>query len=327
LIRSKQGELLAVKGYANGTLSGESSGGFSGFLASNRTVAILIRTPVRSSEDSIDDTNPFVEFGWRAEVWSGCIDHGKMSDYRVQAEIFEGPMDLLLHLVKKQEVDIYRVNLTKIATEFVSYIEQMRELDLDIAGEFLVMAATLIYIKSRELLPVDQQVKPEGDELEDGNDPRWELIRRLVEYKKFKDVASDLQAMEFKQERTYERKGPRPELEVPPPEVRRGTATLFDLISAVSQVLKRFGERTDTSEIYADPYTVSEKLDTLRVWLNERPVIRFSEIFASARARSEVVVTFLAVLELIRLKQIVALQSEEFGDIEIARSPEPLPEA
>ena len=103
-----------------------------------------------------------------------------MSEYRVQFEVFEGPLDLLLHLVKKQEVDIYQVNLTKIATEFVAYVEQMRELDLEVAGEFLVMAATLLYIKSRELLPVEQQAQVEGDD-EDEADPRWELIRRLGE--------------------------------------------------------------------------------------------------------------------------------------------------
>src|SRR2546422_8865396 len=107
-----------------------------------------------------------------------------MAEYKVQFEVFEGPLDLLLYLVKKEEVDIYEVNLTKIATQFIEYIELMRQLDLEVAGEFLVMASTLMYIKSRELLPVDQQVEAEGDEEED---PRWELIRQLVEYKKFKD--------------------------------------------------------------------------------------------------------------------------------------------
>src|SRR5437660_12753119 len=113
-----------------------------------------------------------------------------MSEYRVQFEVFEGPLDLLLYLVKKEEVDIYEVNLTKIAAQFIEYIELMRELDLDVAGEFLVMASTLMYIKSRELLPADQQVQAEGEE--DETDPRWELIRQLVEYKKFKDAAAQL---------------------------------------------------------------------------------------------------------------------------------------
>src|SRR5437867_12454172 len=110
-----------------------------------------------------------------------------MSEYKVQFEVFEGPLDLLLYLVKKEEVDIYEVNLTKIARQFIEYIELMRELDLDVAGEFLVMASTLMYIKSRELLPVGQQVKAEGDE--EVHDPRGELISQLVEYKTFKDSA------------------------------------------------------------------------------------------------------------------------------------------
>ena len=119
----------------------------------------------------------------------------KCLDYKVKFEVFEGPLDLLLYLIKKEEVDIYEVNLTKLATQFIEYIETMRLLDLDIAGEFLVMAATLMYIKSRELLPVDQQVQAEGEEEEE--DPRWELIRQLVEYKKFKDAAAQLQALEI----------------------------------------------------------------------------------------------------------------------------------
>src|SRR5207249_10766996 len=124
-----------------------------------------------------------------------------MAEYKVQFEVFEGPLDLLLYLVKKEEVDIYEVNLTKIATQFIEYIELMRELDLEVAGEFLVMASTLMYIKSRELLPVDQQVQAEGEE--DEEDPRWELIRQLLEYKKFKDAASHLRDREAEQENIF----------------------------------------------------------------------------------------------------------------------------
>src|ERR1700679_3024816 len=108
-----------------------------------------------------------------------------MAEYKVKFEVFEGPLDLLLYLIKKEEVDIYDVNLTQLATQFIEYIEVMRLLDLEIAGEFLVMASTLMYIKSRELLPLDLQAP--ADEEEEGEDPRWELIRQLVAYKKFKD--------------------------------------------------------------------------------------------------------------------------------------------
>src|SRR4030081_1850458 len=126
-----------------------------------------------------------------------------MAEYKVKFEVFEGPLDLLLYLIKKEEVDIYDVNLTQLATQFIEYIEVMRLLDLDIAGEFLVMASTLMYIKSRELLPIDQQVATDGED--DGEDPRWELIRQLVEYKKFKDAAAQLQALESRQEDVFPR--------------------------------------------------------------------------------------------------------------------------
>src|SRR5688572_906636 len=163
-----------------------------------------------------------------------------MSENKVQLDVFEGPLDLLLYLVKKEEVDIYEVNLTKIATQFIAYIEVMRELDLEVAGDFLVMAATLMYIKSRELLPVDQQAQVEEEE--DGDDPRWELIRRLVEYKKFKDAAAQLQEKEALQENIFARLPGKLEFAsdgpAPKPDV-----SLFDLINAVSAILKRVNQR------------------------------------------------------------------------------------
>lgn len=243
----------------------------------------------------------------------------EMSEYRVQFEVFEGPLDLLLHLVKKQEVDIYQVNLTRIATEFVAYIEQMRELDLEVAGEFVVMAATLLYIKSRELLPVDKQVAVTEEE-EDTEDPRWELIRRLVEYKKFKDAAARLQEREAAMDSIYEHRPVRPDLSMPEP-ARREAASVFDLVNAVATILKRYSERTDVREIQADPYTVSEKMDLLRQLSATRTRFAFSELFESARTRAEVVVTFLALLELIRLKLFVAVQTEQFGEIEVELAP------
>src|SRR5689334_627036 len=165
-----------------------------------------------------------------------------MTDYKVKFEVFEGPLDLLLYLIKKEEVDIYEVNLTRLATQFIEYIEVMRMLDLDIPGEFLVMASTLMYIKSRELLPVDQQVTPEGEE--DDEDPRWELIRQLVEYKKFKDAAAQLQALEIRQEEIFPRLPVKPEFGREEP-AGKAQASLFDLINAVNSVLKRLNKAED----------------------------------------------------------------------------------
>ncbi len=241
-----------------------------------------------------------------------------MTEYKVKFEVFEGPLDLLLYLIKKEEVDIYEVNLTQLATQFIEYIEVMRLLDLDIAGEFLVMASTLMYIKSRELLPVDQQVTPEGEE--EGDDPRWELIRQLVEYKKFKDAAAQLQSLEARQESVYPRLPVKPEFEeesVP----LRGQASLFDLINAVSSILKRVTERADLRDIFEDKWSVSEKIESIRDRITRNGRIRFSSLFADATSRTEVVVTFLAMLELIRLKVILALQDSPFGEIEISEAP------
>jgi segregation and condensation protein A len=190
-----------------------------------------------------------------------------MAEYKVKFEVFEGPLDLLLYLIKKEEVDIYEVNLTRLATQFIEYIETMRMLDLEIAGEFLVMAATLMYIKGRELLPVDQQAQVEGED--EGEDPRGELISQLVEYKKFKDAAAQLQVLEARQEDVFPRVPGKLEFEAPSP--TRPEASIFDLVNAVNVVLKRFGQREDLRDIFEDKWTVSEKIEYLMRVLSERP--------------------------------------------------------
>jgi len=242
-----------------------------------------------------------------------------MADYKVKFEVFEGPLDLLLYLIKKEEVDIYEVNLTRLATQFIEYIETLRLLDLEIAGEFLVMAATLMYIKSRELLPIEQRAEVEGED--EGEDPRWELIRQLVEYKKFKDAAAQLQALEARQEAIFPRAPGKLEFEEGPS--HRAEASLFDLVNAVNAVLKRFEKREDQREIFEDKWTVSEKIERLMKALTERPNLRFSDLFEGVTSRTEVVVTFLALLELIRLKQVMAMQREPFGEIDICRAAPP----
>lgn len=240
-----------------------------------------------------------------------------MSEYKLKFEIFEGPLDLLLHLVKKEEVDIHQVNLTKITTQFIEYIDLMRVFDLDIAGEFLVMASTLMYIKSRELLPVEQQVVAEGEEEEE--DPRWELIRRLVEYKKFKDAAAQLQERESAQEHIYPRLPGKPEFAADGP-VPRAPVSVFDLVNAVNSILKRFTTQ-EARDVYEDKWTVGEKIESILTLIQTRPVLKFSELFVTATTRGEVIVTFLAMLELIRLRQMVIDQPEPFAEIEIRIAP------
>ena len=129
------------------------------------------------------------------------------ADYKVKLEVFEGPLDLLLYLIKKEEVDIYDIPIERITNQYMEYLSLMQLLNLEVAGEFLVMAATLMYIKSRSLLPVDQQIT--DSEAEEGEDPRWELIRQLVEYKKFKDAAAQLSKREEEQANIFPRMGPR----------------------------------------------------------------------------------------------------------------------
>jgi len=246
-----------------------------------------------------------------------------MSEYRVKFEVFEGPLDLLLYLIRKEEVDIYEVNLTKIATEFIEYLNLMRELDLDVAGEFVVMAATLMLIKSRELLPRDQRPEVQPEDAEEMEDPRWELIRQLVEYKKFKDAASRLQHLELRAENTFPRIPGRIEL----PEdsqPRRAEASIFDLLAAVNAVLKRFGDRAGSArDVFEDKWSVSEKIESLLGTVRTRATVRFSELFQAAANRMEVVVTFLALLELIRLRMLVCAQAEQFADISIELAPTP----
>lgn len=248
-----------------------------------------------------------------------------MAEYKVNFEVFEGPLDLLLYLIKKEEVDIYEVNLTKLASQFIEYIDLMRSFDLEVAGEFLVMASTLVFIKSRELLPVEQQVVVEGEE--EGEDPRWELIRQLVEYKKFKDAAGQLQILEERQENVFPRLPIKPEF-VNEDAPAKPEAGIFDLLNAVNSILKRFQEKeSSTREIYEDKFSVSEKMETVMQVINERSTVRFAELFAPAASRSEVVCTFLALLELIRLKQLACAQPEPFAEIEISRAAQVVPVA
>ncbi len=240
-----------------------------------------------------------------------------MSEFRVQFDVFDGPLDLLLHLVRKQEVDIYDVNMSKLASDFIEYVEKMKDLDIEVAGEFLVMAASLLYIKSKELLPVDKREEVEDDE--DEEDPRWELIRQLVEYKKYKDAAAQLEQRAGEQDLIFPRIAPKPHFDEPDslPDTK---LSVLDLLDAVSAILKRFEDKEDESrEIVQDRWTVSDKIAMIREKLSGGERFRFTEFFEQAANRVEVVVTFLAMLELIRLRHMRVEQSENFGEIEVVR--------
>lgn len=237
--------------------------------------------------------------------------------YKVKLDVFEGPLDLLLYLVRKDEVDIYDIEIGRITRQYLEYLEAMESIDVEIGGEFIVMAANLLYIKSRTLLPVDLQgpVEEEGEE----EDPRWELIRQLIEYKKFKEAAGELRDREDLAVKLFGRSP-----SAPPPD---GGATLLagevgalDLIAAFQRVLARIEEKKGSArEIEADRFTVSEKIEFVLKVLPEKESLRFEELFAGQTTRGEVVATFLALLELVRLRHVCVEQSEAFGEIMLRR--------
>ncbi len=231
--------------------------------------------------------------------------------YKVKLEVFEGPLDLLLYLIKKNELDIYDIPIADITEQYLEYLELMRMLDLNIAGEFLVMAATLIHIKSKMLLPPEEnEILPEEEE-----DPREELVRRLLEYKRFKEVAGVLQDLEGQRKKMFTRSTVA-DIES---EEKFFEASLFDLITALTRVLKDVPKEV-FQEIIKDEFTVEQKVHDLLHMLVEKPVIYLTELFKKAKSKLEIIATFLAVLELIRLKEIIVAQKKSFDDIEVIRN-------
>ena len=238
------------------------------------------------------------------------------AENRVSLEIFEGPLDLLLYLIKKDEVDIYEVSIERITDQYLEYIDTFKILNIELASEFIVMAANLMYIKSRTLLPRNEQA-PEEDI--DEEDPRWELIRQLVEYKKFKDAANYLEKREVENQKFYsaEQQFCDDLEEEGEPIVNVG---IFELIQAFQGVLKRFDDEDDLTEIADDRFTVSDKIDYLITNVSKGQKVKFYQLFEEASTKSEVLVTFLALLELIRLNEFQVRQNGVLGEIELSRS-------
>jgi len=241
-------------------------------------------------------------------------------DYRVRLEVFEGPLDLLLYLIRKEEVDIYHIPIERITSQYLEYLNLMQMLDLNIAGEFLVMAATLLMIKSRELLPEEERETIDEDEAE-AEDPRLDLIRRLVEYKKFKDAALYLRDQALAREHVFGRESAEAQLG-PKSEIPLAEVGLFDLLGAFQRALRRI-QNEDLKEIFAERFTVSEKIDDILRRIAETPQLSLTGLFEGMRSRHEIVVTFLAVLELIRLRHLNVRQDRLFGEIILERAMEP----
>lgn len=234
--------------------------------------------------------------------------------YQVRIENFEGPLDLLLHLIKKSEINIYDIPIHLIAQQYLTYIEAMEDLNLTVAGEFLVMAATLIQIKSKMLLPVDETAVDE----EDGTDPREELVRRLLEYKQFKEAANQLDEHERLWREIYSREQS-PTVELESDETLLDNVGLFDLVDALQGILNR-NPGKKFMEILPDNLTVRERMNAILEMLEGQETVNFVELFEPSCHRLVIIVTFLAILELMRLRTARVFQLEHFGPILVSRA-------
>lgn len=237
--------------------------------------------------------------------------------YPVRLANFEGPLDLLLHLIRKHEVNVYDIPIALVTRQYLDYLELMRELDLEIAGEFLVMAATLIHIKSRMLLP-----RPAPEQEDPEEDPREALVRRLVEHQRYKAAAELLHERETVRSAQWTRPDERvapiagdeyePELEV----------DLFSLLSAFRQVLERARQRP-TVLVPGEQLSIEERIEQLLGRLSTTEACGFVDLFDDAATKGDLVVTFLALLEMIRLKLVRVYQSGAFGEIRIYKRERP----
>ena len=237
--------------------------------------------------------------------------------YRVDLAAFQGPLDLLLYLIQKDEIDIYDIPVGQITAQYLKYLAVIQALDIDTAGDFLVMAATLTRIKARLLLPVQPA------ESLDEEDPRAELVRRLLEYKRFKEAAVALRGQEAERSRWHVRQARWPfldEQDLPPPQLR---FNMYELLSALSNVL----EKLDTPAVHTvqrEPFTVDEKMARIRERLRAGPLVRFDELFAGDAIKMEVVVTFIALLELCKRGDVAFVQTQFLGPIWIRNAAQPL---
>ncbi len=234
----------------------------------------------------------------------------------VKLPVFEGPLDLLLYLIRKDELDIYDIPIERITSRYLEYLRLIKMLDLEVVGDYLVMAATLIYIKSRMLLPETERTPEEEGEEED---PRWELVRQLVEYKKFKDAAAELQRAFVAQEMRFGRGVPMKPDWGADGSVPFAHVSLFDLLTVFQKVLDRASKREDLRDIFEDRFTVSDKIQLIRSRLEQEAKLVFESLFPELATRTEIVVTFLAVLELIRMKVLGVQQEEAFAPIQLVR--------
>ncbi len=233
------------------------------------------------------------------------------SGITIKLDAFEGPLDLLLHLIKKEEVDIWNIPIARITEQYLGYLQIMQDLNINVAGEWLLMAATLIYIKSRLLLPPDPVSEAQEETQED---PRRELVYQLLEHQKFKNAAQMLYTREEVENSVWHR---------PPQEVVEDgkevvSVTLFDLVKAFHEIVQRF-EAQRAMEMTQEEVSIEDKIADIRRLLLVHNTMLFSNFFAEARSKSHLIVTFLALLELVRLREIWIYQKKAFDEIYITK--------
>jgi segregation and condensation protein A len=233
---------------------------------------------------------------------------GHLDSFHFKLPIFEGPLALLLHLIKDQKIEIYDIPIVEITHQYMEYLELMKELNLEIAGEFLVMAATLIHIKSRMLLPPDEEEKEETLE-----DPRAELIERLLEYQTFKDSAGQLRKREDIWKNIFRKNVPDKKHFEFEPEPVLFDANVYDLISAFKKLLEKAPEKV--VEITRESLTVADRINFIIERLGGENGTRFKDLFEEGFTRLDLIVTFIALLEVVRLGLVKIYQEKAFGPI------------
>lgn len=237
----------------------------------------------------------------------------------IKIPLFEGPFDLLLHLIRENKIDIYDIPIAVITGQYLEYIEIMKELNLEIAGDFLVMAATLIHIKSRMLLPADDEVPAEVQE-----DPRLDLVQRLLEYQRFKESASDLRQREEDWMKVFRREPFSPDEDKEDEELYLFDLSLFDLLDAFKKILDK--APPEVVSITKETLTVKDRMSIVMEILEGKETVRFEELFRENFTRIQIIVTFVALLELIRLGLARVYQEKEFGSIWVINpSKQPVP--
>lgn len=236
-------------------------------------------------------------------------------DVRVRLPAFEGPLDLLLFLIRRQEIDIYDIPIETITRQYLGILRTMKKLRLEVAGEFFVMAASLMEIKSRMLLPRDLQASSDEED-EEGADPRWELVHQLLEYKKFKQAAGDLDEMIRLRQDLLPRIVQDPAL-TPPEERPLQPVDRLELWGLFNQVLRRLADRLVVGEIHDEKVTIVDQMERVLTRLRAEDRFEFTTLFPDKTTLYAVIVTFLAVLELARLKKLAVVQDGAFGEIHI----------